>query len=415
MKPWRPLLAGADAERARGVIADVAEALAARPIDVGDAGPSLSRGEPGVGLCFAYLARVLGESTYADQAEVRLTAALERAVATPMGPSLWYGLAGVVWAAEQAMALLDLGGDEDPHAEVDQVLLGILHRTSAPPFELLGGLAGVAVYALERMPRPGARRLLEHVVEALVARATPDGDGVRWVTRFDELTPGEQAVFPDGYCSFGVAHGTPGVLAVLAGAAAWGIGDGAARRAAEAAKRWLWRHRIPDSAVSQFPPLVETPAPHSQPSWCYGDAGIASVLAAAGAALALDEWRASAMTLASSIAARAPARCQLTDANLCHGAVGLGHMLNRLAQRWDRDDLAEAAREWYRRGLAMHRPGEGIGGFITEERDKATMRFEETAFAGLLDGSAGVAMGLAAAVGSVEPIWDRAFLISLRV
>lgn len=402
---WRPLLVGDDATRARAIVEDIASVLAARPISVEGIGSRLTHGEPGLGLGFAYLARVLDRPDLAEQAELRLGAALDHAVASPASPYLWSGLAGVVWAVEQALTLLDLRGDDDPHAEVDDVLLAVLDQIDEPPFELLGGVAGLAIYALERMPAPGARRVLERVVALLHARAEPSGPGVRWVTRLAELTPGERIAFPTGYCSFGVAHGNAGVLVVLAAAAAWQV-DGAAALA-EASARWLLSHRRAASTAGQFPPLLDDPSTHDQPSWCWGDLGIATALVAAGTAVDQAAWADAGVSIASAVAARPIESCHITDANLCHGAVGTAHMLARVG-------LVSRAIDWYRHAVAMYRPGCGIGGFITEERNHETMAFEPVAIAGMLDGSMGIAMGLAAAISSVEPSWDRAYGMSIR-
>jgi hypothetical protein len=97
------------------------------------------------------------------------------------------------------------------------------------------------------------------------------------------------------------------------------------------------------------------------------------------------------------------------DARLFRGAAGKGHRLNRLAQATGDERLAEEARSWFGRVLAMRRPGEGIGGFqarVSDGRGGAAWADDP----GFLTGSAGIGLALLAAVSTVEPAWDQILL-----
>ena len=138
MKPWRPLLAGVDADAAQLALDHIANDLAARPVSLDGGLWALSRGEPGIGLLFAYLA-ASGRQQFRETAEERLSLALEYAANGADAPWFWTGLAGVVWAVEHVLALEgDVDGD-DPHEHVDEVLLAALDTQAALPFELMNG------------------------------------------------------------------------------------------------------------------------------------------------------------------------------------------------------------------------------------------------------------------------------------
>jgi hypothetical protein len=101
------------------------------------------------------------------------------------------------------------------------------------------------------------------------------------------------------------------------------------------------------------------------------------------------------------------------DAGLCHGAAGLGHVLNRFYQATGDPEILAAARAWFGRALDFWEPGRGIGGFLTftpPEGDFERLEWNEEA--GFLSGSAGMALTLLAATGDVDPDWDRLLLLS---
>ena len=104
-----------------------------------------------------------------------------------------------------------------------------LRATAAPlPYSLALGLAGVAVYALER----GDREMMGLVARRLVDRAERTTGGVRWRTLPQHLRGTD---FSDGHTtnSLGLVHGGPGAiaaLAVLANALSEGTATDATRR-----------------------------------------------------------------------------------------------------------------------------------------------------------------------------------------
>ena len=106
-------------------------------------------------------------------------------------------------------------------------------------------------------------------------------------------------------------------------------------------------------------------------------------------------------------------KTQVTDAGLCHGAAGLGHLFNRLYQATDDETLAEAARFWFRYTLELRRPGEGVAGFPSWRSNRdGGMSWQ--ADAGFLTGASGVALALLGAVTTLEPSWDRVLLSSIH-
>src|SRR6516165_1782687 len=182
MMPWQPLLEGAwrdsARESVRAILAGL-ESLGRAPS--GD--PSLAGGTAGLAVLLGYLAQTGLEPESAAVAHRCLQHATAAVVEQPGTASLYSGLTGVGWAKAHLRSLWTGWDGEDDLAEIDEVLLD--HLDQSPwrgEYDLIEGLVGFGVYALERLPRPGATACLERVVDRLAETAEPQGNGVTWWT-----------------------------------------------------------------------------------------------------------------------------------------------------------------------------------------------------------------------------------------
>lgn len=340
---WRPLIED-ETERAQVLRAadDIAGALPA----------SADRA-----LVRAYLGGDVGEDVSAAVAALGGT--------TPAG--LFGGAAGTGWL----LAHLVDGDDADAvGAAVERSILGVIDRDVG--FDLGDGLVGFGVLALER----GSAALAARVLDELERHAQPHDGGVGWRTA-------PTAAYPDGYWNLGLAHGTPGVIALLARFVAAGIEPARAQRLLDGAVGFLLTACPPRDDGRFVSILGETDLELRRVAWCHGDLGIAAALLAA-------DRRDEALALAHA-AARCPAeRSGVRDAGLCHGAAGAAHLFHRLYRATGDAALGVAARHWVARA--------------------AEMPTSDTSF---LTGAAGVALTLHAACSDGEPCWDRLLLLDL--
>ena len=413
---WRPILTGAEGSRAREVARGIARDLQARYA----AGPpdaeaySLAGGRAGGALFHAYLGEAVGDEGAREAAVGLLEEALEAAADGPRSASLYEGFTGVAWAlAHLAGRLIDLG-DEDPNDAVDQALLGLLSTAPWPgDYDLISGLVGIGVYALERLPRPSACACLEAVVDRLEELAEARDEGVTWLTAPDLLPEWQRARNPVGYHNLGVAHGVPGVVGLLGKACAAGVPAATARPLLDGAVAWLLAQRLPPDAGACFPALVaREEAPRSARSaWCYGDPGVAATLLLAARSVGEATWEAEAIAIARRAAARPAEESGVVDACVCHGAAGLAHLFNRFYQATDEPVFEDAARRWLGRALAYRRAGTGVGGFPVAgpETGGETSGSPDPGF---LDGAVGIGLALLAAASPIAPDWDRILLLS---
>lgn len=429
---WRPLLDGNLAVRAWEAVNAVAQALEAwSPGDPAeypaegwlDRVVSLGGGAAGQALFHGYFFKAERAERHAARARQLLNQAVEALAMAPTHPALYSGFTGVAWAAEHLGRLLDgeeeqeAGGaeDEDMGEEIDQALLRALDRFSwAGDYDLMSGLVGFGVYALERFPRPSAIRCLEAIVDRLDESAERNGQEVTWFRPPEVLSGSGRERTPHGYYDLGVAHGVPGIIALLAGACRLGVRQDRARPLLDGAVRWLALQPLAGQRGACFPSQVGAgiEARPSRLAWCYGDPGIAATLLYAARAVGMKEWEDMALAIAAHAASAAPEDAGVRDMGLCHGALGLAHLYNRIYQACGDELFADAARLWYRLGLEMHKPEGGVAGIEARVAGQDSQSLW-AADPGFLTGAAGIGLALLAAVTSVEPEWDQLLLVAI--
>jgi lantibiotic modifying enzyme len=415
--PWRPLLSGDVAGQARataqeigkavsGGIAHLSQDLSPEAIPVWE--NTLSGGRAGQCLLPAYLALDGAGDEYADIAIELLDAAVDASATLHMSASLYLGFPGIAWATAHLANRL-FTEDEDGNLDVDNALVESLARSPwTGTYDLFNGLVGIGAYALERLPRASAERCLAAIVTQLAGLATYTPDGATFFSPVALLHPKYREVYPRGAYVLGMAQGIPGVIALLGATCRAGVATAEARPLLGAIVSWLLARELPPDSQSRFSHYHcpgRTPR-RSRVAWCFGDLGIAAALLVAARGAGEPSWDAAARRIALAAAARPVAGSGVSDAGLCHGASGVGHVFNRLYQATGESDLARAARMWFADALSRRRPGRGICGFLATSGDE---RWDEPGF---LIGAAGIGLALLAAASGVDPAWDQVLLLS---
>jgi lantibiotic modifying enzyme len=419
---WKPLLRGPVADSARRAIAAVAAECgkraarkpraAARKATTLD--PSLSGGSAGLAVFYAYLSRTRGGRRYEQPALRFLREAGDAVESVTMSPWLYSGFSGIAWAMAHVEAMLASPAERHSTEAVDEALEDFVRRPGwKADYDLVSGLVGLGVYALERLPAPGAVSCLQRIVDRLEDLAERKDGGTTWRTAPGLLPPHQRKEAPRGYYNVGLAHGVPGVIAILGAACAAGVRRRTARRLLGGAVRWLLRQRTEHGGATSFPAWVVPGVPSAacRSAWCYGSPGVAAALFWAARNVGEKSWEREALRIARGVADRGPDHAGVSDAGLCHGAAGLGHIFNRLYQATGDEKLKGAARFWFERTLEMRQPGAGVGGFsaLVGREDGSTYWDDLPA---LLTGASGIALALLAATTSIEPAWDRMLLVS---
>ncbi len=420
---WSPILPPEAADRALRVVEEIAADVRESAGEQAEGapswlrrGPSLAGGDAGEAYFFTYLDQARPGQGYDDLAMTLLERAIEATGSLQAPPGLYSGFSGVAWTLEHLRGrLFEDDGQEDPGEEVISALID--HVGLSPwrgHYDLISGLVGFAVYALERLPRPGGRECLERIVARLAetAERRPDGT-VTWLTGPDLMIDRDLEAYPEGNYNLGVAHGVPGVIGVLARACAAGVD---ARDLLDGSVAWLLDQRMPEGRGSFFAYNVAPGDAEPKPTrlaWCYGDLGLATTLLMAARTVGEESWEREALTIARAAARRTDEKeAGVVDAGICHGGAGIGHLFNRLYQATGDPALRDAALYWIERTLGFRKPGRGLGGYemwTVGEGTELNWRSDP----GFLTGSSGVGLVLLAAATAVEPEWDRVLLADI--
>jgi lantibiotic biosynthesis protein len=419
---WHPILNEEQSTQALEIAKEIADAVARgegtepdglSPRQIELWRNVLGTGSPGTSLLHAYLFWCGGGEEHADRAIESLDQATDVMASVRMPESLYYGFPGIGWVAAHLSGRL-FEADPEDGVDIDETLLRFLSHPSRPgEYDLINGFVGLGLYALERLPRPSAVRLLEVVVARLAERAVRSEEGAAFFTPAEEMLPLYRESYPDGAFNVGVAHGLPGVIGLLGAACQAGIAVQDARPLLDETVSWLLAREHPAGIGFRFPhfhaPGIE-PTP-GRLAWCYGDLGISTALLLAARGAGEPAWEREALRVARAAAERDPGLSRVEDGGICHGTAGAGHLFNRLAQATGDEQLAEAAQHWFRETFARRRPGTGVAGFSSFGRnDGSGARW--SADSGFLTGSTGIALTLLAAAFSVPPDWDRLLLAS---
>lgn len=418
---WQPLLANHPESRAWELVHEIARALRDPSVRI-PAKPnathySLGSGAAGIALFFAYLHRAEPTKGHDDVARDALDEAANGLESVDMRAGLYAGISGVAWAVAHLRGMILPEEDEGLFEAIDDALEELLEVTPwTGNFDLVEGLVGYAVYALERLPDPRAESLLERIVEHLDQTARRTADGVAWWTSPHLLHPVQQRNTPEGYYNLGVAHGIPGVIALLSRVAASGVARSRCSGLAQEATRWLLRQQLPaglDSRFGAWKNLVDPPS-SARMAWCYGDPGIAVALHSAARHLEQageprPPWADDFLQLARESALRPAGQSLVADTPLCHGSIGLAHLYNRMRIATGEEVFERAARFWIDYTFEHLHPDLGIAGFASSEPGGWKTR------PGFLGGAAGAGLALLAAVTPIAPEWDRILLASIPV
>ncbi len=343
---------------------------------------------------------------HAGRASALLDRCVERASEGEVNTALHDGIAGLAWVME----VLDDGAG-DANEEVDAALIEALSEGPwEGDFDLMQGLAGTAIYALERARRGAGVAVLSRIVDRLEELSTRTPEGRLWLTTAAQV-PFYRAKerFPQLDC--GVAHGQAGVLYALAGAAAWGV-ERAVPLLDEGMAAFL-ALRAPGGEV-RFPgrfPVGSVVRPTERNAWCYGDLGLAAALLQIARAAGNPQWERVGLELATSAAQRRPPHHTVRDAPLCHGAMGIAHLHHALHRMTGDEVFRDGARAWFAQGLSMRTATGEYGPFRTWRTQPPPDRWENDP--GFLEGNAGIGLALADALGLTTIPWDRPLALSL--
>jgi lantibiotic modifying enzyme len=389
-------------------VAGIARALrTSRVEDTAEA--SLGAGNAGVALFLHYYHHHCeSAASVGTAAEARLAASLDAVTNVPSEASLYTGFSGIGWTVAHLMRRglterVDL-------TEIDDALIERVTARHDEPVDVVFGLAGYGVYFLERLDHPAGRHGLRLVVQSIVDSAVLRPEGACWFTPGRFLSAHRRTFAPDGLYDLGLAHGVPGVIAILAAAEkAVGPSPGA-RDVLAAAVRWVLSHRDASGPWSEYPYWSPAGGARqegtSRLAWCYGDLAVGSALLVAASAMADAGLRQTALATLRRAAGRPIDKSGVVDACLCHGAAGITQIFHRVAAATGDACVGAAARTWLEVALSQRLESSGVGGYVYKHQVNLDSPAVDRPDQGFLQGAAGIGLALLSALVPTASDWE---------
>jgi lantibiotic modifying enzyme len=422
-----PFLYGAAAYEARTLARCIADDVLSLAADgLAELEPNLAGGLAGISLFLSAASEAYDDSRYHEAAARSLAKAGRALSDAEISMGLFGGFTGVSWVTQlsqrQSSTELELNasgvpGAPDACAEIDEVLIDYLAgEVRWVPFDLLGGIAGLAVYALERQPRPSATAILNQCVRRLRHSAYVTDRGIAWMVPHDGLPDYARETYPKDTFPLGVAHGLAGVVGALARIVSEAPHIDGARALFDDALAFLLTSRLSSRRHGSFPRLANRRGPvgaRAEVVWCWGDPGVAGALLLASQVLCDSALKEIAVETMRPIAQLAPPKHEMVDACLCHGWAGIAHILGCFYEATGEEPFARAAAAWMTAAVRSAIHDDGIGGmYFRVAKPSAGVKMSPSG--GILMGSAGVGLALLSATGDCIPGWDRSFLLHGR-
>lgn len=368
---------------------------------------SLASGTIGAALFLAYLSRECADETYARRARGLVEEFLVAAEDASLWGGWFSGIPGIVWGLDHTLRVLGDFGEQDSVA--DSALDDLIIRfASTEPwsghYDLISGLAGFGLYALHRGGGKG-EHLLGVVTKRLQAMSEQTAHGVAWRTPKKFVALMEETAFPNGDFNLGMAHGAPGVIAMLAEACRRGARNPLVEELLEGSVSWLLSLQKPN-AETGYGYLAGKPLPAARAAWCYGDPGVAAALFRAAAGMGRKDWFDAAQFVSRRVVSRPWHTTGVFESNLCHGSSGLTHFLNTAYQITRNAVFRKAALEMADRTLSI----------MEKEADPQKpadpqLPNMKTSF---LNGFPGTCLALLAVTSATQPGWDYPFMIGIH-
>ena len=242
----------------------------------------------------------LGED-HVQTARRCLAGAIDDLPRAALGWSLYGGFTEVAWAAAHVDRLFATRSTDPPsfaHGDIDQALADLLNGSWMYSYDLISGLVGLGVYALERGTQ--GERLLRTVLLLLKQQSIPVQNGVTWRLRRAQMTSLQRRHFGDHHVDLSVSHGVGGVIGLLADVSTASSITHPTRHLLECGTAWLVTQASSDP---RLPTVTGAGATASRRlAWCSGDLSVALSLLASAHCLEREEWVSLAMRTIRSLA-----------------------------------------------------------------------------------------------------------------
>ena len=372
-------------------------------------------GLSGIALFQFYYAKYTDNNAAAQLGMEMISHCVEKVNEGYTFPTFCTGIAGFGWVLEHLKEKDMIDSDNDELlAPLDNYLYSIMANDMKKGYyDYLHGAIGYALFFLKRFQntdsdalRKRYRTFLDNFIQMLRDLSELDGSGgLRWKSDINYSEPTR------GY-NLSLSHGISAIIAILTKLFLEEEFRDQSSDLLLGALKYVQSQQSKDfKSFSLFPNYICIDEKKDEPSrlaWCYGDLGIGYQFWQASKVLKDEKLQNQAIEIFMHAARRkSPDQSFVMDADICHGAFGIGRIFRNI--HWEKgiDELEEAASYWIKTGLDMGNYSDGFGGF--KHWDGRTKDWSNKL--SVLEGVAGIGLISIDLISEFNSSWDECLLL----
>lgn len=396
---WQKIVKDGQQEKCKLVLETILQELTEKPLSEKDL--SLFGGIGGEVIFLWELGCAYPEMPAQDGVDERLNAIQTDLSRIGLQQAFSGGLSGIGWLFEFLLQQDDYNGEIND--ELELLLKQELTNDWQGEYEFISGLLGYITFIQRRARGTKDVTLLRQALQLLLQYSTATADGYTWETSVDSVYSFNKQ-HPE--FNLGLAHGVPGVIAVLTSVCQHHQTFRAEFEPVLAsACQWLMSQTRDEAEPGSRYAYSTCTKGHSRLGWCYGDLSNALILGRAGKLLDNNVLFQFSRQLMLATSKRLYDDSGVVDAGICHGSAGVCLMYQQAAELFDAPELFTVAQYWLDHTLARFER-DGLKGF-----DKYSGADEcYLPESGLLEGYTGIGLCLLSALGHSSD-WSECLLL----
>lgn len=374
-------------------------------------GSGLMSGLAGISLFLFYSARVLNNKHIFELANVYLSKSFERINDSNVNLSFCNGISGLCWTVEHLKKYDYITTNTAKIlVDADNLLNEFINNNKTFKFDFLHGEIGIGYYLLYKKRTSIIKRSIESIINKLEETSVIENDGsYKWMS----VVKGNNNDYMNVY-NLSISHGISSIIIFLAKCIQKYPEIETTSVLLNGAIKFLLKSKICENknAHSIFPSWVneEDHDKSSRIGWCYGDLGNGIALLHSYQALKKEELLSEAIKIFEFNAYRQKLREEsINDGCLCHGTAGIMQIFERVYQYTRCEIFRNTANFWLDKTISISNHPEGLAGYKTWTGESNTGWANKY---NLLDGVAGIGLGLITMISVEDLYWDEFLLLS---
>ncbi len=400
---WRPV--SEKSEEIKNLLNEIAEIL--NKYKRTDDSIGLIGGSFGIALFLLYYSLMTKTDKYQNNVNDILSEIFDTINQGQCKETFCDGVAGIGWGMQHLVKqdLLEFDTQEFQQSSskyLHECMIACFNNKNN--FDYLHGALGIGIYFLDSDTNQG-EKYTEELIALIDKISIKDGESIKWESEVN----GIGSVY-----NLSLSHGMASILAFLVKAYKKNIAKNKCFELINGTVNYLLSNKLENKdSYSIFPCYISIEGKvhgNSRLAWCYGDLGTGIALWLAADATNNEALKQEVI----NIFLHASERTNLTengviDAGICHGAVGIAHIFNRMYNHTGIEKFKETSLFWLDHVLKMRTFPNGLAGYKAWYSESYGGWQNK---ASLLDGIAGIGLVLISAVSDIEPKWDECLLLS---